>query len=85
MLGDIPNFHSGALKVLLHFSKLTECQEHQDKGGASTVLARICPFLDLGPYSPTILEKVLRLILQIFLYLDAFECNTTSDWLNRMV
>ena len=37
------------------------------------------------PYSPTIFKNVLSLILQTFLYLDAFECNTTSDWLNRMV
>ena len=35
--------------------------------------------------SPTILKKVLSLVLQIFLYLQAFECNTTSDWLNGMV
>ena len=33
--------------------------------------------MDLGPYSPT--------ILKIFLYLAAFEGNTTSDWLNRTV
>ena len=38
---------------------------------------------NLGPYSPTILENILGLVLQIFLYLEAFECNTTSDWLNR--
>ena len=36
-----------------------------------------------GPYSLTILWKVLCLILQIFLSSEAFECNTTSDWLNR--
>ena len=29
--------------------------------------------------------SVLYLIIQIFLYLEAFECNTTSDWLNQMV
>ena len=39
----------------------------------------------LGPYSPTILKNVLSLVLQIFLFLHAFECNTTSDWLNHMV
>ena len=33
--------------------------------------------------SPTILQNVLSLILQIFLFLTAFDCNTTSDWLNR--
>ena len=38
-----------------------------------------------GPYSPTILENILSLILQNFLYLEASECNTTSDWLNRTV
>ena len=36
-------------------------------------------------YSPTILENCLSLVLQIFLYLEVFECNTTSDWLNRTV
>ena len=34
-----------------------------------------------GPYSPTILENIL--VLQNFLYLAEFECNTTSDWLIR--
>ena len=38
-----------------------------------------------GQYSPTILKNILRLILQIILYLEAFVCNTTSNWLNRMV
>ena len=28
---------------------------------------------------------ILGLVLQIFLYLDAFKCNTTSDWLNHAV
>ena len=41
--------------------------------------------LHLGPYSPTILKNILCLILQIFLVLEAFECNTTSDWLNHTV
>ena len=38
-----------------------------------------------GPYSPTILKNVLRHVLQIFLYLEAFETNTTSVWLNHTV
>ena len=38
-----------------------------------------------GPYSPTILKNVFSLVLQIFLYLETFECNRTSDWLNGMV
>ena len=29
----------------------------------------------------TIVENILSLILQIFLYSEAFECNTTSDWI----
>ena len=37
-------------------------------------------------YSPTvILEDVLGLFLQMFLYLEAFESNTSSDWLSQMV
>ena len=39
----------------------------------------------LGPDSQTILQSILSLVLQTFLYLAAFECNTTSDWLNRTV
>ena len=31
------------------------------------------------------LKKVLCFVLKIFPYLEAFECNTTSDWLNPMV
>ena len=38
-----------------------------------------------SPYSLTILENIPSLVLRIFLYLEAFECNTTSDWLNHMV
>ena len=38
-----------------------------------------------GSYLPTILKNVLCLVLQIFLYLAAFECDTTSDWLNYTV
>ena len=39
----------------------------------------------LGPiYSPTSLRNILVLVLQIFLYLEASESNTTSDWLNHM-
>ena len=38
-----------------------------------------------GSYSPTILQNVLSLVLQIFLYLAGFECNTNSDMLNHAV
>ena len=31
------------------------------------------------PYSPTILKNALSLVLQIFLYFEAFECNTISE------
>ena len=40
---------------------------------------------NLGPYSPTSVKNILYLVLQIFLYLEAFECNTTSDWLRTYV
>ena len=40
-----------------------------------------CRTRDLGSYSPTILKTILCLFLQ-----DCkFECNTSSDWLNRTV
>ena len=39
---------------------------------------------DQGPYQRTILQNVLRLVLKIFQYLEASECNTTSDWLNHI-
>ena len=38
-----------------------------------------------GPYSPAILKNIFCLILQIFPVLEAFECNTFSDWLNHTV
>ena len=38
-----------------------------------------------GTCSLTILKNVLCLVLQIDLYFAAFECNTTSDWLNHTV
>ena len=40
--------------------------------------------LSLGLYSPTILRNAFCFVLQIFLYLAAFECNTTSNWLNHL-
>ena len=46
---------------------------------------RILNFKDPGPYSPTNLKNVLRLVLQILLYLKPFECNRISDWPNHMV
>ena len=36
-------------------------------------------FTDLDPYSPTILENILCLVVQIFLYSEAFECNHCSS------
>ena len=33
----------------------------------------------------TILKNILSLVFQIFLYLETFECNTISDWLNHTV
>ena len=41
--------------------------------------------IDTGRYSPTILKNVLSLFIQIFLYVEAFEGNKTSDWLNHTV
>ena len=38
-------------------------------------------YLDL--YSPNILKNLLNLVLQVFLYLEAFEYHTTSDWLEK--
>ena len=37
----------------------------------------------LGPYSLTILENLISLVLHTFIYLESFLTNTTSDWLNR--
>ena len=36
-----------------------------------------------GSIFTTIIKNVPSLVLQIFLYLAAFECNTTSDWLSQ--
>ena len=33
----------------------------------------------------TIGQNILSFVLQIFLYLAAFECNVTSNWLNHTV
>ena len=37
------------------------------------------------PYSTTVLNNILSIVLQIFLYLAVFECNTISNWLNHIV
>ena len=36
-------------------------------------------------YMEVRVRNILGLVLQILLHLEAFECNTTSDWLNHMV
>ena len=41
--------------------------------------------INLGPYSPTILQNILGRVLKVFLYLATFIGNTSSDWLNRTV
>ena len=41
--------------------------------------------IESGSVSPSIPKNVICLVLQIFLYLEAFECNASSDWLNRPV
>ena len=41
--------------------------------------------VDQGPYSPSILENVLSLVLKILSSLEAFECYATSDWPNHTV
>ena len=38
-----------------------------------------------GLYSPTVVENVLSICLRVFLYLEDFKSNTTSDWLNHTV
>ena len=50
-----------------------------------TDFSKIYPFYDLVPYSQNILNTLLSLVINSFLYIDTFESNTTSDWLNRMV
>ena len=39
----------------------------------------------LGLLSLTILKNFLCLVLQISLYSETFECNTTIDWLTHTV
>ena len=50
-----------------------------------TILKKVLILVLQGPYSPTILKNVLGLVLQIFLYLAAFECNTTSDFQSEVL
>ena len=38
-----------------------------------------------GQYSQTVLRNILGLVLEIIVYSEALECNTTSDLLNHMV
>ena len=78
-----------SFQVLNHLqtSKSTTALTKGDKYLQRSLL-RNCSLLqsiDLGSYSPTILKNVLSLVQQIFLSLAAFECNTTSDWLNHTV
>ena len=47
--------------------------------------AHVLRILIQGLYSQTTLKNVLSLVLQNFLYLVAYEYNTTCDWLNHTV
>ena len=58
------------------------CNEVVGQGESKIRLPILC---SQGPCAPTILLNVLCLILQIFLFSEAFQCYTTSDWLNHTV
>ena len=52
----------------------------------NTTPAVTCPrYREQGLHATTFLKNALDLVLQIFLYLESNENNTTSDWLNHMV
>ena len=38
-----------------------------------------------SPYLPNVLKNYFSLVLQNFLYLELFESNVTSGWLNHAV
>ena len=69
-------------RIRMLISKKTK-QSQASKG--SRIAKSFMKSHDQGPYSPNILRKVVSLVLQMFLHLEAYECNTTSDWLNRKV
>ena len=66
----------------------THLQQHSPvrptMGRCFVLLVNFLHIEDQGSYSPTILQNILCLSLHIFVYLEAFECNTTSDWLNHI-
>ena len=43
------------------------------------------PTFDVRIYQPFLKKKTLSFVLQMFLYLEAVESNTTYDWLNHMI
>ena len=51
-------------------------------GPACLTSGKVYLVCDLGPYSPTILNNILCFCL---LHDCKLECDTTSDWLNRLV
>ena len=57
--------------------------KHEDSDVWFVLLSNNVTYKDPDSYSPTILENILCPVLQILLYLAAFECNTTSDWLTH--
>ena len=62
----------GEIAPCLHFLLFPQCFQKTGKA-----LTWVCD------ETTAILKNDLSLVLQIFVYLEGFECNTTSDWLNH--
>ena len=63
--------------MIMEINNLSQHEQYYAVQGVS----RIC----IQPIHSNNLENILSLILQKFLYLEAFKCKTTSDWLNHTV
>ena len=83
MLNDMYTIESG----VKHHSTNERYKTHRNLSRCESIQTRThsISFTIHGLYSPTILKNILTLVLSFILYLAAFGCNTTSDWVNHTV
>ena len=86
-LSPLPNslqFYPSSRKIFTSNMEKIICSYRRYPGNKGEYSSTFC-LQHLGLYSPATLQNIFSFVLQIFQYLAAFECNTTSDWLSHMV
>ena len=76
---------SSHLKTGKSLLSLSICQSNEPAYAQTSTKRKEVDHLNQKDKPATDSPTILSLLLQIFLCVEAFECNTTSDWLNHTV